>query len=329
MCWYVRDAEAKPNAAGLHSVVQFMLTCTIPMTSSHQIKGLSQILAATTAPECAAACCAQGASCETWQWCPKGGPDCQKWDKTGRCWVGATKYCRSDALGWLTAARPAPPPPPGPPPPPPPVKPPQGAFLYLASHIGVFANASTCILNNNGTLPHTCVAGGCCPVGKNGLQPAAVHSSLQTAGFVFRVSFNSSNASNSTATTATATPPTTAQWMLQVATGECSNGYCATRVASQGTVDWPIGGWRTLTLSAKRSSGGKTNVQCQITLPTTTTRAAGTQRQQQPLLASATIQVATIDEARGAIAFGSGISQLPFSQWDNLTVSPISTEPRH
>ena len=122
------------------------------------------------------------------------------------------------------------------------------------------------------------------------------HSSLTPAGFVLRVEFGT-NAS--------------AVWSMQVGTGGCTGMDCKTKVVRKGTLAWPIGSWMRLKLAAHRLGTGKTRLQWSAN------PAGGLGK---PLL-STSIDVDTLDEARGSIAIGSGFTH-PVSQWDNLTVSP-------
>jgi hypothetical protein len=68
--------------------------CTFPMNlGSKQCMGLRAVHAAETTNACAAACCAAGAGCNTWQFCPQGAkcahvaPGGKPFDAQG-CWIG-------------------------------------------------------------------------------------------------------------------------------------------------------------------------------------------------------------------------------------------------
>lgn len=77
--------------------------------SNKQCLGLTQV-SATDAASCLAQCC-QDDSCQTYQWCPAGGP-CTT---PGTCWIGPASDCNHDAPGWVSRGRPgSPPPPPAP-----------------------------------------------------------------------------------------------------------------------------------------------------------------------------------------------------------------------
>ena len=118
----------------------------------------------------------------------------------------------------------------------------------------MFAGGSTCVLQ--GQLPETCEPGGCCPVGKHGLAPIALHGKLVPAGFVLRVDF-ASNGSDA------------ASWSLRagVPGGKCDGGGCATKVVGQGTVQWAVGEWMRLGIAARRLGGAtdnRTMVRCTL-----------------------------------------------------------------
>ena len=270
--------------------------------------GLMQLSNATSFAECQALCCAQGTSCETAQWCPKEASDCAKWAVTGRCWTGSS--CRStDKGGWQTAARgvaPAPPKKPSAPP-----------FLFLASHIGVYKQGSTCILSGK-PLPEVCdealipgralpnaTSESCCPIGKGGLAPAIIHSSgtPNVAGFVYRIDFDAAGGNNAT-------------WLLQTAkTCEDSGRGCTTSNVATGALIWAIGEWMTLKLSAKRQGNGKTELKWSA----------------QPLGSDVagrlhTATVDTLEEARAGVAFGNAEAMSPLSSWDNLSVTPVKSD---
>ena len=68
-----------------------------------------------------------------------------------------------------------------------------------------------------------------------------------------------------------------------------------------------------LRLSAKRLSTGKTQLQWSGQLAGRSTPSE-----------SHTVLVDSLPEARGSVALGSGFS-LPFSQWDNLTVTALAS----
>ena len=300
------SAEATPAVEAAAAV------CTLN-ESVGRCGGLTQMPNATSLAECQALCCelwrTPGKDCETAQWCPTGVTECDtKWAKSGRCWVG--KACSStDKAGWQTASRVKPGPGPQPHKPPPPPPPP---FLFLASNIGVFKASSTCILSG-AALPEVCdepVAPGrapanatsdsCCPVGKGGLVPAMIHSegTPDPAGAVLRVDFAAGG---------------NAKWVLSAAKEcEASGRGCTTSAVATGTVPWALGEWRTLRLAAKRQANGQT----QLTWSVSGASKPGEVH---------TATVATIDEARGGVAFGNSMAS-PLSQWDNLTVTPLPSQ---
>jgi hypothetical protein len=286
--------------------------CTLN-ESVGRCSGLTQMPNVTSMAECEAACCelwrTPGKDCETAQWCPKGVTECDtKWAKSGRCWIG--QACAStDKAGWQTTARGSPshwphPPHPSPPPPTP--------SLFLASNIGVYKASSTCILSG-ATLPEICdepvtpgrapsneTSDSCCPIGKGGLVPAMIHASgtPDPAGFVLHVDFPVGGS--------------TATWVLSAAKAcETSGRRCTTSTIATGMVPgWGLGEWRTLRLAAERQANGKTQLTWSIS------DAPGLGK-----VHSATVE--TIDEARGGVAFGNGMSH-PVSQWDNLSITPVS-----
>ena len=79
------------------------LTSTFPVNlGDTRCRGLRSTPTADAAA-CAAACCAMGASCQTWQWCPKGAKCAAS---TQGCWIGAEAHCdASDTSGWVSRAR--------------------------------------------------------------------------------------------------------------------------------------------------------------------------------------------------------------------------------
>ena len=158
-----------------------------------------------------------------------------------------------------------------------------------------------------------CEEGGCCPNGKGGMYPASIHDRLAPAGFVLKVAFDGSGLSNAT-------------WSLQAGihgpSDKCDGGGCATTIVAKGPVDWAIGEWRTLKLSAKRQPGTNVTQLKWSVLPVGGGKANGEALVQ-------TAEVATVEEARAGIAIGNSITaqltqqNLPLSQWDNLTVVAV------
>lgn len=80
-------------------------TCSYPVSmNGTECWGL-QAANASSPAACAAACCAAGPSCQTWQWCPVGGA-CPT---PGTCWIGPLgSNCRPvpDWIGAATAGLP-------------------------------------------------------------------------------------------------------------------------------------------------------------------------------------------------------------------------------
>ena len=102
--WSSFDTDWKFNrgASGSGAACQ-NLTAAFPVDlGDTRCKGLRSTPTADAAA-CAAACCALGASCQTWQWCAKGEKCAQQ---TQGCWIGAEANCdASDTSGWLSRAR--------------------------------------------------------------------------------------------------------------------------------------------------------------------------------------------------------------------------------
>ena len=169
-------------------------------------------------------------------------------------------------------------------------------FLFLASHVGVIQNArynaSRCVLQG-GSLPQRCAEGGCCPTDRSGIWPAMLHTNLAPAGFVLRVQFGARHERN-------------VSWTVQAGEGECGIGIkCGVRVIQRGEATWAAGTWGRLHLAAQRVAHGKTRLAWAV---------AGVEGE---------ALVESFAQARGAVAWGSGLLQSPTSQWDNLTVSHI------
>jgi hypothetical protein len=237
----VRITARITKEAGL-AMSEIPASCTFNH-SVGRCSGLIQQPTVNSSEACQAACCAKGPGCETWQWCPTTSKDCDKWKDSGRCWIGNADHCGSAQDNWVTGGRsksshPMPPAPLGP----------GHPWLYLASHIGVFAQGSSCILSGK-PLPEICEPGGCCPIGKGGMAPAALHSSLSPAGFVFRLDFDGNGGSD-------------ASWSLQVGApgGKCDGQKCNHETVSRGNLTWRVGDWMMLSLSAQRIGGNKTRL---------------------------------------------------------------------
>lgn len=65
--------------------------------------GLKSAPSATTEAACAAACCAAGPDCATWQLCNPGS-ECYKPGSEG-CWIGKMDNCNPAKTGWISKAR--------------------------------------------------------------------------------------------------------------------------------------------------------------------------------------------------------------------------------
>eukprot|EP01051_Picozoa_sp_SAG22_P005555 SAG22_NODE_333_length_12162_cov_11.415237_7_plen_1331_part_00 len=194
-------------------------------------------------------------------------------------------------------------------------------YLFLASHIGAYKQGSSCIIDGK-QLPETCdeqptkkptppSAGNmtCCPIGTAGLNPSVIHSSgtPNPAGFVFRVDFDAAGGN-------------TATWQVSAGT-TCGNGNtgCATLLVANGTLDWVLGDWMALKLSAKRQGNGNTELKWSVVGKQDSDESA-------PALIVHRALVDTIDEACGGVAFGNGLALSPHSQWDNLSVTPVAAQ---
>ena len=66
-------------------------------------EGLHRNKVAAGPSECRNACCAEGPSCETWQWCSKDAAECE--GVVDQCWLGAATQCASSNEGWVTEGR--------------------------------------------------------------------------------------------------------------------------------------------------------------------------------------------------------------------------------
>lgn len=177
-------------------------------------------------------------------------------------------------------------------------------FLFVASHIGAFEDGCSCILSGE-KLPETCSESGCCPVGKGGLDPSTIHKTLNPAGFVLKFVFNPSNQHNTS-------------WMLQAGrhgpSDKCDGRGCATVQVASGILEWEMGEWAVIKLSAKRQPQGKTLLRWSV----------------QPVAKGVAVavrefqaEVDTVVEARAGVAWGNSMYP-PVSQWDNLTIVELS-----
>lgn len=230
--------------------------------------------------------------------------------------------------------------------------PPKQPYLFLASHIGAYHDASSCILADK-PLPELCNEAAlppppppgrppapppaptnsscCCPIGTAGLNPSVIHSSgtPNPAGFVFRIDF-APPARDDNTTTGLASA---AQWLLQAGKADtCGNGNkgCSTTLVANGTLSLAVGQWVTLMLSAKRQGNGKTELIWSATTQHRGTSSAGASDSEDDINAQVSnsvvmhsVMVDTVEEARGGVAFGNGMAVNPVSQWDNLTITPI------
>ena len=103
-------------------------------------------------------------------------------------------------------------------------------------------------------------------------------------------------------------------WLLQAGVAPCDPGGngCKTMVVATGALDWALGDWMTLKLSAKQQGGGKTALRW----------SASAVGEAAPAGEVHTAMVDTLEEAAAAVAFGNGFKN-PLSEWDNLTVTRV------
>jgi beta-galactosidase len=82
-------------------------SCVFPSwLNGTEVYGLTSAPSAGDVAACAAACCASGPACTTWQWCEPGGA-CAP---AQSCWIGGAGTGQSPMTGWVGATRPRQPP---------------------------------------------------------------------------------------------------------------------------------------------------------------------------------------------------------------------------
>lgn len=135
-------------------------------------------------------------------------------------------------------------------------------------------------------------------LGKQGFTPSSLHSSLTVPGFILKVAWNGSGWNG-------------ARWTVHAGVEDCGQlrpfGACPSRTVANGSLpSVAIGSWVDLELTAQRGATSSND-------STILTAAVSGQH-------LGTWAIARVSEARGATAFGNGMS-IPTSEWDNLSLT--------